>query len=296
MLKLTPFSLVVCLALTGCQMFKRSATWDTVTRFRAEAPAAGDPSSAYAEELHRVLLRDGVPHRVVNYSYFGSQRFEESTGARTAVIYEDHTSSGSPFWLMDDQLSRPLWLPDADLETQLRFYVRSKNVIGITSKTYLTNSAPSEARPTVRERPEPRPTGVTHITPAREYPQPATPALCHQDSTHEASGFDAFTLAATAPFRYVVAHLSGKPAHDTTPPAPVTVEERHPKRKPAKHAADTHHETAAPEHRTIEPTLGGNGSHPTNEEIFRREHGTVYDPASPTDRRKMEKIKRTARR
>ncbi len=276
MQKLAPLSLILCLALSGCQLFKRSSTWDTVSRVRVEAPASDDPSTAYAEELHRVLLRDGVPHQVVTYSYTGSQRFYERSGSRTAVIYSDHTSPGSPFWLMDDQLSRPLWLPNTDLEGQLRFFVRAKTITEVTSKSYLTDPS-AGPQDFARVAPENRPTGVTRISPASEYRE-AAPSAATQDPTpqhaeREPSTLHVITSTVTAPVRYVIRHLRG-PSSDQSS---------------VEHA----HESADQTPPTVTPS--SERSEPSHEDLFRRKHGSRYNPASATDRKKMASIKRAHR-
>jgi hypothetical protein len=261
MQKLAPFSLILFLAFGSCQMLKRSGPWETVENLHVQIPPGSDPSSAYAAELHRALLRDGVPHRVVSYSYVDSQRFELPAGSHTAVIYEDHTSAGSPYWLMDDQLSRPLWLPDGDLEKQLRFYIRGKSVVGITSKDYPANGFPSAPAETADTPTAQRPPTVPHRTHApemRTVPQPPAPAA------------------------------------QSARPKPV-VEERPAPRKPSSPPLSASHEAAA-EHKDVVQNVSKAAAHSSNEDLFREKHGTAFNPASAMDRGKMEKIKRAERR
>ncbi len=267
MQKLASFSLVLCLALGGCQAFKRSDTWSTVTKLRVDAPATSDPSEAYAEQLHGVLLRDGVPHRVVSYSYTSSQRFQQGAGSRSAVVYEDHTSPGSPYWLADSELARPVWLPDSDLETQLKFYARSRAADVISSTEYLTNSSAKDAHPVAAHRVEqlePHPAAISHIKPADAPRDTARP-----------SPLSPVVSVVTYPVRYVIEHFPGHREPECAS-APPDCE----KSLPEAHHSQGHE---SPQQKT-------------DTEIFREKHGSKYNPKSAADRRKMEKIKNLAHR
>ena len=53
--------------------------------------ASADPSSSYAEKLHRVLLEQGVEHFVVTYQFhYYSNHTTKRVGTRTAVVYRDN--------------------------------------------------------------------------------------------------------------------------------------------------------------------------------------------------------------
>ena len=119
--------LVACLALASCSVFKKSNVWDTVIRNRPNLAGAADPSVAYAAHLHRVLTAEGVEHRVVTYQYqYTTLLREEAIGERTAVIYRDNTKPSTPWWITDDRLSRPVWLPNGTVEKQLNFVCRAR--------------------------------------------------------------------------------------------------------------------------------------------------------------------------
>ena len=86
-----------------------------------------DPSSSYAEKLHRVLLDEGVEHIVVTYQYhYYTHQYEEALGTRTAVVYRDDADSRYPWWLKDERTANPIWLPNGDLDKQLSFYCHRK--------------------------------------------------------------------------------------------------------------------------------------------------------------------------
>jgi hypothetical protein len=121
-------SIAVCLALTGCTAFKKSQTWEKVTETRGERTAANaDPSQAYAEKLHTVLKKSKVEHKLVTYQYHYTTRLrEEAVGTRTAVLYKDETNPKNPWWLMDERLGKPVWLPNDEVDKQVAFYLRRK--------------------------------------------------------------------------------------------------------------------------------------------------------------------------
>jgi hypothetical protein len=123
-----PFFVALCLGLTGCQVFEKSKTWDAVTGVRpGDSFRQADPSAYYAEKLHQVLMKDGVEHYVVTYQYhYYSHRYEDSVGKRTAIVYRDEADSEHPWWLKDDHMATPVWLPDGNLDSQISFYSHRK--------------------------------------------------------------------------------------------------------------------------------------------------------------------------
>ena len=124
MSKTVSLALTACLALTGCQMFRKSPTWTKVVHTRIAVPAEGDISKAYAAGLHRELKADRIAHQVVTYQYrYRSRLRDDATAERTAVIYRDDTNPAYPFWLKDETSNRPVWLPNGSAEQQIRFYV-----------------------------------------------------------------------------------------------------------------------------------------------------------------------------
>lgn len=117
-------ALCLCLLLTGCQIFRKSPTWDKAVNTRISVPREGDTSEQYAAGLHREFRADRIEHKVVTYQYRYSSRLrQDATARRTAVIYRDDTNPKYPYWLKDETSNRPVWLPNGDTAQQLRFYV-----------------------------------------------------------------------------------------------------------------------------------------------------------------------------
>ena len=105
-------------------MTQRSSTWEAVRSARVDTRDAADPSAAYAEHLRGVLKSAGVAHKVVTYEFHYRTRLrEEAIGSRTAVIYRDGDSASNPWWLMDDRLRQPVWLPGENVENQIEYYI-----------------------------------------------------------------------------------------------------------------------------------------------------------------------------
>lgn len=109
----------------GCQAPQESRTWETVRRVRVDDPNVENRSEAYAQKLHRILHREGVPHKVVTYEFrFKTQLRPMTTATRTAVIYRDDATPRNPWWLMDDSMHKPLWVPNTEPRRQVSFYLR----------------------------------------------------------------------------------------------------------------------------------------------------------------------------
>jgi hypothetical protein len=126
MLKPLFLALLGCLGFTGCAAFTTSQTWQTVMRTRPDAHStAEDPAAAYAAKLHHVLKAASVDHKVVTFDYHYTTRFdrEDVVGTHTAVIYRDNLDPNNPWWLMEDRLSKPVWVTGSDPENQVSFYV-----------------------------------------------------------------------------------------------------------------------------------------------------------------------------
>lgn len=128
MLKPLVLALTVCLSLAGCEAFTTSKTWSTVMKVRPDGAGGGsDASTAYAAKLHGVLKGDSVEHKVVTYQYhYTTPLREEAVGTHTAVIYRDNSNQQNPWWLMEDRLQKPVWLPGEDLQRQVAFYLHHK--------------------------------------------------------------------------------------------------------------------------------------------------------------------------
>lgn len=117
--------LPLCFVLAGCTVVRSSRTWETVIHARPDLSRAADPSAAYAEHLHRVLKAEGVEHRVITYQFRYTTRFrEEAISTRTALVYRDDTHPTHPWWLADERLARPQWLPNGSIERQVSFAAR----------------------------------------------------------------------------------------------------------------------------------------------------------------------------
>ena len=121
-------SIAACLGLSGCSVFEKSETWNEAVRVRpGETTRDPDPSNAYAAKLHSAFTARGTEHKVVVYQYRYTTRLrEEAIGTRTAVIYRDNATPSNPWWLKDDRLNTPVWLPNGDLNKQVSFYIRRK--------------------------------------------------------------------------------------------------------------------------------------------------------------------------
>jgi hypothetical protein len=254
------FSLAVCLTLTGCTAFKKSQTWEKVTETRGQRPEGGaDPSNAYAKKLHTVLTANKVEHKLVTYQYRYKTRLrEEAVGTRTAVLYKDETNPSNPWWLMDERLGKPLWLPNEEVDRQVAFYLRRKADV-VEQKAFSgggEEQTPAQmvasSRPVVSPR-EPAVTQIakvqrTHVSPvAIAQARPQGPAAVPMGET----AFIHPARFAPAPHVSVAAAPAPHPAFAS---APTAIEARF-------------------------------------DQIFRTYHGTDFDPASPLDRRKMETIR-----
>jgi hypothetical protein len=108
--------------LTGCAA---SQTWKTVMQSRADFHSnEADAFEAYAAKLHHVLRDASVEHKVVTYQYhYLSCLRGEEVGTRTAVLYRDDFDPANPWWLMEEDIGRPVWLPGDQPKNQLEFYI-----------------------------------------------------------------------------------------------------------------------------------------------------------------------------
>jgi len=243
MQKISFLPLAVCLGLTGCS--QPNSPWSTVRAVRVDTRDSGDPSAAYAEHLSGVLKTAHVQHKIVTYEYRYHTAFrEEAIGTRTAVIYRDDKNPNNPWWLMDDQLFNPVWLPGEDENRQVSFYLHRPATV-VSTKTIddsdgkRTIAAPDEF--------ESRGTMVARLQPVgkteRSFRWP------HWFGKRSESRLLADTKVRKQPmFRQ---------GSSTAPALSVPSESR----------------------------LAS---------VFRLRHGTAFDPASETDRRKMEEMLLTA--
>lgn len=100
-----------------------------------------DSSRAYAADLHRVLLQSRVPHKIVSVSFaFRTDYTPSGNTQRTLVVYQDTTARQASWWVMDERLNVPVWLPDKPLEQQVSFYLaRPVTVLEVSDYTNLTD-------------------------------------------------------------------------------------------------------------------------------------------------------------
>jgi hypothetical protein len=117
---------LLCCLFSGCAAFTTSQTWQKVMHVRPDSYSdQTDTSDAYAAKLHGVLKAASVEHKVVTYEYhYSTSLREEAVGTHTAVVYRDDIDQKNPWWLMEDRLSKPVWVSGENLEDQVAFYVR----------------------------------------------------------------------------------------------------------------------------------------------------------------------------
>lgn len=132
---------------------------------RVDTRDAADPSATYAETLSASLKSAGVAHKVVTYEFrYRTRLREEAIGTRTAVLYRDENDPRNPWWLMDDRLSKPLWLPGENLEYQLAYYIhRPATVVSVDGF-----KASGEGKKLAGTRPEERSNFLARLFPARK--------------------------------------------------------------------------------------------------------------------------------
>ena len=136
-----------------------------------------DPSHAYAARLHDVLSSHGVEHKVITYQYRYTTRLrDEAVGTRTAVIYRDTSSGTHQWWLKNDRLNKPVWLPNGELNRQVSFYLRRKAEV-IEQKNYPAKGGSSKAmlafkKPSQSLRQAPPERVVAKVAPVKKAPAP----------------------------------------------------------------------------------------------------------------------------
>lgn len=147
-----------CVILAGCSVVRKSPTWSRVVNTPRVAADSENRSSAYAGGLHAELHQLRVPHKVVTYDYpFRSKYDGQGTAQRTSVIYRDDASPKYPWWIMDERLKRPVWLPSETVQKQVSFFLRRPATI-VTLRDY-TESGEKVVAPVER----PRKLAVTRI-------------------------------------------------------------------------------------------------------------------------------------
>ncbi len=284
-------SIAVCLAFTGCQVFEKSETWETVMHVRpGDTIREADPSSSYADKLHRVLLEQGVEHYVVTYQYhYYTHQYEEAVGTRTAVIYRDNVNPSYPWWLKDDRTETPLWLPNGDMDHQVSFYARRKAEViekkfypahGGSGKASVALAHPAPHHVVVVEKPQP----VTHIAPAKTIHTPASkPVVISRPASVPSTPSATTHQAAVTKIQRPATVAAAKPKAPEMPTSPASV---------SPHLNSFWSPPAA-----IDPVAQASDPAPRDEhleKLFHLRNGTNYDRTSAVDRRKMEQLKHHA--
>ncbi len=147
-----------CVILVGCSVVRKSPTWNRVVNTPRVTADSENRSLAFAGELHAELHQMRVPHKVVTYDYPYHSKYDgKGTAQRTSVIYRDDASPKYPWWIMDERLKRPVWLPSETVQNQVSFFLRRPATI-VTLRDY-TESGEKIVAPVER----PRKQAVTRI-------------------------------------------------------------------------------------------------------------------------------------
>jgi hypothetical protein len=272
MQKQISLSLAVALTLTGCSVFKKSQTWEKVTKAKPDVRAEADPSKAYASQLHRELAKDNVEHKVVTYQYrYRTRLREEAVGVRTAVVYKDNTNPNNPWWIMDERLGKPVWLPNDQLDKQVAFYLR-RNAEIVEQHDFTSPGSGDEIRTAPAAAPA-QSVAIARATRARQSPNAPVTVIARA----KAQPVKSQSVAAPEPLSAVVA----------IEPLPAPPQDRVPWIRPARFAPSGPSASAS----GIEPSAAPADA----SELFREKHGTTYDPASHLDREKMQLLRHEAR-
>jgi len=158
----------------GCHSSKQSETWRRVAHAPHPAPEAGAADRVFAADLHRILLASHTPHKIVTaeFSYLGDYARDGIT-QRTVVVYRDDGKKGENWWLMDERLSTPFWLPSEPLDKQISFYltrpVKLVNVSDFSDPDHTKMVLPPDQKPA-------RKTGTSTIQHAEPHSAPVKPA------------------------------------------------------------------------------------------------------------------------
>ena len=249
MKKSTSLILAVGLTLAACEGSKQKTTWQKVTETKPDKVTAAnaDPGEAYTAKLHKVLAAEKVEHKVVTYQYrYQTSMRDEAVGTHQAVLYKDNSDPKNPWWLMDERLGKPVWLPGEDVSKQVAFYLRRN--AQVVEQTAFSGGEPPAVDVMIAKH--------TPVVPAGE------PAVTRIAKAKPAPARETAVAQAAAPTPQAEPAPFIRPARF----GPATHEVQIPFTNPAP--AESHYD-----------------------DLFRRAHGTDYDPESPIDRRKMETIK-----
>jgi hypothetical protein len=272
MLKPLSLSLAVAVTLTGCAAFRKSQTWEKVVENRSDRIAArgGD----YTNELHKVLTSDNVEHKVVTYEYrYRTRLREEAVDTRTAVIYRDATTPNYPWWIMDEHLSTPRWLPNGEVDRQVQFFIGAPAQVLTRQDFPGDGSGSSKATEHARRsafllarsnRPAPVQRSSRSVMLAAVKPQPSrTRALVRTAPTSEVAARPLFARAEPQ------AQRASAPLAARIKPAG----------RPVVFAPKSSQPSASPRFAA------------SFDRTFRNLHGTSFDQSSSRDRQKMSELR-----
>ncbi|SRR5579862_155431 len=111
--------------LAGCGVLKPSRAWSVATSLDVPGKGDYDESSAYAKGVSRELSRQGIPNKLVTFHYTVCDKYEvPHVITRSSVLYRDESQKAYPWWLMDNMVRLPVWLPNASLADQVHFVTR----------------------------------------------------------------------------------------------------------------------------------------------------------------------------
>jgi hypothetical protein len=127
----------VAILVAACHPSSHTDTRRRVLAVPHPTREAGEPDRVFAADLHHTLLARHVPHKVVTVEFPYQDDFHRiSTARHTVVVYRDASKKGESWWLMDERLNVPVWLPNEPLERQISFYLaRPATVVSVSDFT-----------------------------------------------------------------------------------------------------------------------------------------------------------------
>lgn len=294
MLKPIALTIAACLALTGCNAFRRSETWSQAVKVRpGETTLDADPSNAYAAKLHAAFMERGVEHKIVVYQYhYMTHRQELAVGTRTAVVFRDDSDPRYPWWLKDDRLNNPFWLPNGSLDRQISFYIRrtakvievkeypARGGSGKSTVALAKSASKAPAKPAAQTR-----IVATHVTPTAKAPVTRiakAPQVAKVSERAKTARPDPVAKGPVTAIKSVASIFTPKPSAAVKEPA-----------APEPIASRNTGATVWAPPSVIDPAQQPALTAPRDahmEKLFRAKHGTDYNRFSATDRRKMQQL------
>jgi len=109
---------------TGCDVFRASPGWSVATSLHVGGKGDYKQSEAYAKAVSSELTRRGIENKLVTFRYTvaGNDNAPQII-TRSSVIYRDETGN-YPWWLIDNMLALPVWLPNGSVAEQVHFVTR----------------------------------------------------------------------------------------------------------------------------------------------------------------------------